>query len=306
MEKVIVVIGPTGSGKTDFALDLARRDPEKYELINTDSMQVYRELKVGNNKGELIALGEGFAYPELPTVPIWLVNLISVAEEFSVEQFQRLARARITDMQKRGKTPILVGGSGLYTLSVIADYDFSVSPEAQAELLKRKLELGNDVAELQQKLSAMQFDLTKLNNSDLHNPRRLQNILLKLESGETAEFSLELNPPPPIYEVELHRLEVDLTSLKLKLTERVEDMFARGLAEEAWFLHNQELTNKLSSSVANAAGYRQLLQFFHHHSVGEAKSDGALIEQIATSHHQLARKQLTWNKKYFAQFASRN
>jgi tRNA dimethylallyltransferase len=108
MDKLIAIIGPTGIGKTKLAIQLARRC--NGEIINADSRQIYRSMDIGTAKP---------TKAELASVPHHLVDIIEPNQEFSLAEYQRLAYQSIKDVQKRGKMPFLVGGSGLYVWTVL-------------------------------------------------------------------------------------------------------------------------------------------------------------------------------------------
>ncbi|MFW5702817.1 MAG: tRNA (adenosine(37)-N6)-dimethylallyltransferase [Candidatus Dojkabacteria bacterium] len=278
MEMLEIITGATGTGKSALALERITQNPDIYELVNADSMQIYRELSVGNNKGDLSVFG---------STPIHLFDFISVADSFSVAEYQRLARDVIAQIQKRGKVPLLVGGSGMYIVATI--YDYNLEGYKDLEKTKQKIveTIGDDPDSLAEELKAFGFDLSVLNDSDRKNPRRLQNVLAKLRVGE--ESSLQ-NSAKRIYE------HVKITNLSEKFSpsfdfflKRARKMLDNGLLEECKLLVYLQRRGKLSDQVANASGYRQVLE-------GCYTDQEELVNQIARSHFQLAKRQ----KKYLA------
>lgn len=291
--KVIVVVGPTGSGKTDFAIKLALEDQLQYEFVNTDSQQAYKELSIGNNKGKLIDNPLRFSHPtfgsikarafeDLPDIPLWLTDVFPPTNTISVADYQSLARPIIEDILSRGKTPILVGGSGLYTLAVISDYQFE---DYQQPNPFKDLPLESLIA----KAEELKIDLGFLNSSDRKNPRRLQNYLYKHFFG----LNLTREEPNLIYDCKLILLDPPLELLETKLRARAEQMVKEGIVEEVERLIGTYGVENISMNIKHAAGYRQVF------NCDEDKDRMRLVEEIYTSHRQLAKKQQTWNRKYF-------
>jgi tRNA dimethylallyltransferase len=219
-----------------------------------------------------------------------------------------MARAIIADIHKRDRTPILVGGSGYYVASVVySDYQFSpVTVESETVVSSKHQELFS-TEELQEALLALGFQRELINNSDWHNPRRLQNYLRKIKEGRSQvdtqvakRFSAFSN-----YELEVHSLNPSAQDLRSRLAERVEEMFAKGLLQEVAELSLTK--SELSPRISLAAGYRELLAYLDTHPdyrrVTEtipATDLELLKKQVLQSHLKLARKQIVWNKKYFA------
>lgn len=271
--KVVVIVGPTGSGKTKKAIKLAGAGG--CEIVNGDSMQVYRELSIGNNKGDLSEFGE---------IPIWLFDIISVTQNFTVVDFQERAREVISQIHDRGNTPVIVGGSGYYISAAVYDYNF---PE------QKDVDLPEDVDALQKTLRELDFDLDQLNNSDRNNPRRLQNYIRKALAGD---ITLSGEKKSPLYNLDIQVIDIDLEDLRISLEGRVDEMVEQGLIAEVEALITLDRITPVSDQVKNASGYKQV---FEHLQSDKQISLEELKQQIVTSHYQLAKKQITWNKKHF-------
>lgn len=203
--QLIVIAGPTASGKTAFAIKLARKIGG--ELVNADSRQVYKFMDIGTNKGELKKL-DGKQHLEVVKLSVqktklsntsdtkslkdkeiypydieesgvigWLFNIVKPDEEFNVSDYQVLALEVIKNINSRGKVAILVGGTGLYIDAVIKNYKIKdVPPNLQ---LRKELQ-GYSVEQLQRKLKRQDNALfTRLNNSEKSNPRRLIRMIEK-------------------------------------------------------------------------------------------------------------------------------
>ena len=168
MGKILIVCGPTATGKTALASQLAKKFDG--ELISADSRQVYRGMDVVTGK-------------DRPDVPIWLYDVVNPDEEFSVSHWIKLARRAINDISKRGKLPIIVGGTGLYIHALLHPLETITIPPDRA--LREQLQ-EQSVKELQQMLTR-----GSMNNSDWNNPRRLRNPDTIAQT--TFDFSTQKN-----------------------------------------------------------------------------------------------------------------
>lgn len=155
--KILVICGPTATGKTALAARIAKKF--NGELVSADSRQVYVGRDLETNK-------------ERPNVPIWLYDVVNPGEEFSVSHWVRLAKAAIADIRKRKKLPIVVGGTGLYIRALLRPLD-TIDIPPDKKLRRRHL----SVKELQKMIPR-----GNMNNSDWHNPRRL---IRKIEIAKT-------------------------------------------------------------------------------------------------------------------------
>lgn len=165
MNKLLVICGPTATGKTALAAKLAKKF--NGELVSADSRQVYRGMNLVTGK-------------DRPDVPIWLYDVVNPDEEFSVSQWVKLARVAIGDIQKRNKLPIVVGGTGLYIKALINPFDtINIPPNTR---LRKKLQTMS-VRELQAMTTR-----GDMNQSDWNNPRRL---IRKIEIASSPKKSLQ-------------------------------------------------------------------------------------------------------------------
>jgi tRNA dimethylallyltransferase len=173
MDKLLVICGPTATGKTKTATLLAKKF--NGELISADSRQVYRGMDIVTAK-------------EIPDVPVWLYDVVNPDEEFSVSHWVKLAHHAIDDIQKRKKLPIVVGGTGLYIHALLHPLDsINIPPD---KILRAELsELSKE--QLQEMLQKLDLNIwNKLNNSDRNNPRRL---IRKIEISQTKTDSNKLH-----------------------------------------------------------------------------------------------------------------
>lgn len=199
MQKLVVVLGPTSTGKTSLAISLCREF--NGEIVSADSRQIYKYMDIGTNKGKvelapLDSTKERFCW-KMQGVPIWGVNLVPPTRTMTVVEYSDYAREKIADIWKRGKIPFVVGGTGFYLDVVLGKQEISRIPPNPT--LRR--ELGTlSVEELYARLSAISPE--KAATIDRHNPVRLIRAIevvsgggaaLKYESGFSERFSAEVN-----------------------------------------------------------------------------------------------------------------
>jgi tRNA dimethylallyltransferase len=309
MKKVVIVIGPTASGKTDYTLKNFSDD--RYAAINVDSMQVYEELSIGNNKGKLvkqdrevelsrqkvISLAKSYCYPGSNLI-FWGFNLCKPCRCLNVADFQQIAREIVEEIIKEGKTPVLVGGSGLYLASVVYDYHFN-SYGSHAVKEKIITAYGDNVSKLEDELKRVGFNLNNLNHSDRNNPRRLQNVLAK-EVGSSSLQTRTNSSRTKFYQFEVRSMPIDLDSYKQILRDRVLQMMDSGLIAEVERLIAKYGFENICPQIKSASGYKQVFSWLETRgSTTKVENNSELVEEIVNSHYRLAKKQLTWNRKYF-------
>lgn len=283
MNKIIIVCGPTSSGKTAFAIKLAKE--KNGELINADSRQIYKYLDIGTNKlkGAIESARpeptEGEFEGNIDDVRVHLLSFLNPDERFSVFDFKKLAEEKIEELIAKGKQPILVGGTGLYIDAIVKNYqpdDYSVeSAESKAE--RSRLEKLS-VNELQAIALEKQI-LDQLNESDRQNPRRLIRLI---EKGNSEKSSA-----PAKYEFEMYYPKFDWDELKAKIENRVDEMFKEGIVEETKKV--LEMGFPEDSVALQGIGYREVLRFLRNEiSLPEC------IQLVKTAHTQYAKRQITW------------
>jgi len=290
MIDLIVIGGPTATGKTNYAIKLAQKC--NGEIINADSRQVYKDLDIATNKGILVPTDKfiantleleirGFKMEKTETIG-WLFDLVTPDQEFNLATYQKLADIVISDIVKRGKTPILVGGSGLYIDAVIKGYNLpeqSIDPTLRQNLNKLTV---NELQEMLRSKDSQTFD--KLNNSDQNNPRRLIRLIEKYEQSQIQSSKPENQVNK--YNVKFYYPEYTLEDLYTKIDKRVLEMFDQGLLAET------------ERAVANGYENAKALQSFGYKEAISLLKGGidkeACIASIQREHRRYAKRQITW------------
>jgi len=291
LPKIIAIVGPTASGKTGLSLALAKEF--NGEVINADSRQVYTRMDIGTDKpaGEYVfPPGEkgkrkksgGMFIAE--GVPHHLVDIVDPGAEFTLADFKTRAQAAIDDILKRGKLPIMVGGTGLYIWSIVDNLDMpKVAPNKS---LRRCLE-EKSLPELVRLLKLS--DPEAAERVDLNNPRRVLRALeVWILTGES--FAKQQKKSAPIYDVLQIAYDLPKETLKQRIEERVGQQLDRGLVGETKSLVARKYGWNLPSM--SSIGYRQIGYFLR----GEMSLEQA-VECLKRDTRRYAKRQLTWFKR---------
>lgn len=264
IKPLIVITGPTASGKSGLALKLA----ERYhgEIICADSRTVYAGLNIGTAKP---------SDEEQLRIPHHLLDVVAPDERFTVADFQRLTKIAIADIRARGKVPFLVGGTGLYIDSVVLDYELGSEYDAD----KRKLLEEKSVEELVTLLEKLQLD--KPNN--MLNKRHLVRALEQKKVNSTRKSTPDAN-------VHVVSIATDSDVLMRRVKDRANEMFASGVVEEARQLAELYDWNAEALSGNIYPILRRVID-------GEISEDEAK-ELFIIRDRQLIKRQLTWLKRH--------
>jgi tRNA dimethylallyltransferase len=272
---VLAVVGPTATGKTALAVAVAQRIGG--EVVNADSMQLYRGMDIGTAKPDLDERGG---------VPHHLLDLWHVRDAASVAEYRDLARARIDGLRRAGVVPLLVGGSGLYLRAVLDDLDFPGTDPALRARLETELTAVGPGA-LHERLAAL--DPAAAAAVLPSNGRRIVRALEVLElTGEP--FRATLPEPRPHYSAVVIGLDREPAELDERVAQRVDRMWAAGFVAEVEALAADGLRG--SPTASRALGYAQVL----------AQLDGTLTatearERTAGTTRRFVRRQRSWFRR---------
>jgi tRNA dimethylallyltransferase len=275
--KLIAIVGPTAVGKTAVSLYLAKLIDA--EIISADSMQVYKGMDIGTAKPSL---------GERETIPHHLIDIIEPEKPFSVAEYQKLARSKIREIQKRGRFPLLVGGSGLYIRAVIDKLDFpsgNISSEIRQKLEERAAKVGSK--KLFQELIKIDPEAAQF----IH-PNNLRRIIRALEvyyltGRQFSYFHKQWKVKKSIYNLKMFGLAMERSKLYANINSRVNKQIEQGLLEEVKRLVKKGYKHFLTSR--QALGYKELVE----HLEGKASLEEA-INLVKRRTRKYARRQLIW------------
>ena len=277
---VIAVVGPTASGKSEFAVRLA----EKYngEIVSADSIQIYKQMNIGSAKP---------SKEEMKGIPHYLLGFLDISEEFSVADYVNLARTYIKDIYSRNKLPIICGGTGLYINSLIDNVQFEESNIDKS--LREKLNKRAEIEGIESLLAELkEFDAESYNRlARTNNARRIiRAIEIYRTTGitMTEQIKNSKNLPSP-YDAKLIGLNFSNRSdLYTRINNRVDKMVEKGLVHEA----EEILKMPYSRTSMGAIGYKEFIPYFN----GKLSLD-CCIEKIKINTRHYAKRQITWFKR---------
>ena len=257
---IIVIVGPTGVGKTKLSIELAKK--YNAEIINGDSMQVYKKLNIGTAK---------IKEEEKENINHHLFDICNVEDIYTVYDYQKDCRSKIEELQNKTKNIIIVGGTGLYIKAALFDYQFKDEPILNEYNDLTNIEILNRIKE---------YD----SNCDIHenNRKRLVRLLNKYENNLITEKTGN----NPIYDFIMIGLTTDRETLYNKINNRVDQMIKEGLLNEVEELFNNNINSK---AIQTGIGYKELYKYFNK----ECSLDEA-IELIKTNSRHYAKRQYTF------------
>lgn len=259
---IIVITGPTAVGKTKLSIELAK----KYngEIINADSTQIFKDLDIATAK---------VTKDEMENIQHHLIDIKNIDENYTVFDYQKDCRKKIDEILKNNKTPIIVGGTGLYIKAALYDYQFQVE------------EINNDYNNLTNEAI---YEKIKLLDSDIdihiNNRKRLVRSLNMLENKSSNINKKGGNKL--LYNAIFIGLTTDRKILYDRIDNRVEDMIDNGLLQEATKIYNKKVYTK---AVMTPIGYKELFEYFNGNSTWEEA-----IRIIKQRSRNYAKKQYTW------------
>jgi len=278
MNKLIVIVGPTASGKTDSSINLAKKF--NGEVISADSRQIYKGMDIGTAKPI-----------DLQNVPHWMLDIKNPDQIYSVAEYKEEAVRIIKDIQERGKLPIMVGGTGLYVKSVVDNLDI---PKVQADpILRQKIEKDVEQKGLDfvfKKLIALDPEATYI--IDPKNPRRVIRAL-EITLLTKKPYSAQRKSGSPLFDVCQIGIKPEKADLIKRINLRIDQMVKDGLVDEVKNLIKKYPPSRRAGGknqqAFDAIGYREIIDYLNN----KATLPQA-IEDMKMNTWHYAKRQITW------------
>ena len=279
-EKVIVICGPTASGKTSLSIELAKQI--NGEIISADSMQIYKDMNIGTAKP---------TKKEMQGIKHYLLDFVSPDERYSVAQYKEDAKNAIREILKKGKRPIVVGGTGLYIDSLIYEIEY---PQIEFdENYRKKLEkIARDNEGLQKLYNmALEIDPDAMKKISGNDKKRIMRVLeIYNATGKTkTEQEIESRKNEPEFEYKVYAINWDRKLLYERIDKRVDIMIEQGLVEEVKNIVKKY--NKFPTAM-QGLGYKEVVEYLNGNCTKEE-----MVEKIKKETRHFAKRQLTWFKK---------
>ena len=280
MEKVVVICGPTASGKTSLSIELAKKI--NGQIISADSMQIYDEMDIGTAKP---------TKEEMQGIKHYLIGNVKPTNRYSVSEYKKDATNAIEETIQDNKFPIIVGGTGLYVNSLIYGIDY---PEIETDLeYRKKLE---EIAEKEglNKLynMAKEIDEKAMEKISPNDQKRILRVLeIYNQTGKTkTELEIESRKNGVKYDFRVFAIDLPREILYERINKRVDIMFENGLLEEVQRLY-KKYGEELYTSI-QAIGYKEVIDYINGKYTKEE-----MIEKIKMETRRYAKRQLTWFRK---------
>ena len=279
-DKLIILAGPTASGKTSVSIDLAKRIGG--EIVSADSMQVYRGMDVGTAK---------IKADEMQGVKHYLINVLDPTEDFNIVKFQNMVKYSIEEIKRNGHIPILVGGTGFYIQSVIYDIDFDTQDDngdIRKALEEEYDKMGADF--MYEKLK--KIDSVSAENIHKNNKKRIIRAIeyFLINNALISAHNESQRKKDSPYDFRFFVLNPPRDILYDRINQRVEKMVEEGLVEEVKDLKNAGLS--IENISMQGIGYKEILEYLD----GEITLEEA-IDNIKQNTRHMAKRQVTWFKR---------
>lgn len=265
MKPIIVIIGPTGVGKTKLSIELAKKLDA--EIINGDSVAIYKKLDIGSAKPTIL---------EQKEAPHHLIDIKEPTEKYSVYDYQQDVRNLISEISKRNKRIIIVGGTGLYIKAALYNYVFKEKTTSNSYNNLSNEDLVNKLKQYTKEISIHK-----------NNRKRLVRLLNKYENGEPITNEKD----ELLYPIQVVGLTADRELVYDRINKRVEKMLEEGLLDEVLSLKDLYATSQVLNT---AIGYKEFTDYFK-----DMKTVKEVIEQIKLDSRHYAKRQYTFFKHQF-------
>lgn len=280
MNKLFILAGPTGIGKTDLSVKIA--EIINGEIISCDSMQIYKYMDIGSAK---------VTHEEMKNIPHYLIDFLEPNVNFSVAEYKKLAEEKIREINLRGKIPMLVGGTGLYINSILYNYDFNTT-DKDTKYREYLQQLANE--------NGREYVHSLLKNVDIESykklyPKDLKRVIRALEvyktTGKTiSQIQEERKKKEVDYDLKYFVLTMDREKLYNRINHRVDKMLYMGLVDEVKKLKKMGYTPDMQSM--KGIGYKEILYYLQ----GKATYDET-VNIIKQGSRNYAKRQLTWFRR---------
>lgn len=276
--KVIVIVGPTASGKSDCAIELAKRIDG--EIVSADSMQIYKEMDIGTAK---------VTDEEMSGVKHYMINIVNPDEDFNVAMYKKMAEEALEEIASKGKMPIVVGGTGLYINTLVNGIEFSEidkDEEYRKELEKKVSVEGIDG--IYEELKSV--DPEAANIIDKNNVRRVIRALeIYKVTGKTKTELDKESIKETKFDFLMYGIKTDREELYNRINKRIDYMMEQGLVSEVEELNKKY---KMSKTALQGLGYKEVIEYIN----GNCNYD-EMIEKLKMETRRYAKRQITWFKR---------
>lgn len=279
--KIICVVGPTASGKTSLGIDIAKMVDG--EIVCADSMQIYKYFDIGTAKP---------TKEEQSCVLHHLFDCIDPLEDFSVVRYVEMASEIITDIKKRGKIPVIVGGTGLYIDALIKGNDFAKNDDSNAKIRQDLVDIAKIHGNEYLHNMLLEIDIDSYNK--LH-PNDIKRVVRAIEvykvTGKTiTQHNFETQQIPPKYDALMFGINPkDRQVLYDRINKRVDIMMENGLLEETKSIINN---GKFLKTASQAIGYKELMSY-----ISDEDTLENCVDKIKQESRRYAKRQITWFSK---------
>ena len=278
--KVIVIVGPTASGKTSLSIELAKKI--NGEIVSCDSMQIYNDMDIGSAKP---------TQEEMQGIKHYLIDVVSPAERFSVAEYKKQAEKAIEEILSKGKVPIVIGGTGLYADSLI--YGIEYQEIEFDEKYRKALEIQAQTDDGLEMLynQAKRIDEEAIKKISENDKKRIIRVLeIYHQTGKTkTELEAESRKNEVKYDYKVFAINMDRQVLYDRINRRVGIMIENGLIQE---VENLLKKYKQFPTAMQGLGYKEVVQYFNKELTKEE-----MIDKIKQETRRYAKRQLTWFRK---------
>lgn len=280
--KVLVIAGPTASGKTKVSIELAKRLDG--EIVSADSMQIYKYMNIGTAKP---------TEDEKENIPHYMLDILDVGEKFSVAQYSDMAKKYIEDIISRGKTPIVVGGTGLYINSLTEEINYDNEAEENIKVRKELEDIARKEGNVGLYEELKRVDIDATNRIHINDTKRIIRALevFRTTGVTITEYQKMSKQKEKKYDYKIVGLYIEREKLYERINKRVDLMVEQGLLEEARNIIDM-MKNQGRLTSFQAIGYKELVPYFE----GESSLEDAIFN-IKQESRRYAKRQITWFKR---------